>query len=93
MRSVQTEPPHRPDRMTARRRRRPRGSTVEPAVTRAVKKVVGEAEGHHVEALGQIRLAGERSCADDQAVDTTARATFGWRRGTTTSRAPTREGA
>jgi hypothetical protein len=24
---------------------------VEPAVTRAVKKVVGEAEGHHVEAL------------------------------------------
>jgi hypothetical protein len=79
--------------MTARRRRRPRGSTVEPAVTRAVKKVVGEAEGHHVEALGQIRLAGERSCADDQAVDTTARATFGWRRGTTTSRAPTREGA
>jgi Protein of unknown function (DUF1269) len=66
--------------------------TVERAVTRAVKKV-GEAEGHHLEALGHIRLAGERSCADDQAVDTTARATFGWRHGTTTSRAPTREGA
>jgi arylsulfatase len=25
--------------------------TVEPAVTRAIKKVVGEAEGHHVKAL------------------------------------------
>ena len=25
--------------------------TIEPAVTRAIKKVVGEAEGHHVEAL------------------------------------------
>ena len=25
--------------------------TVEPAVTRAIKKVVGEAEGHHVQAL------------------------------------------
>jgi len=27
------------------------GAKVEPAVTRAVKKVVGEAEGHHVKAL------------------------------------------
>lgn len=25
--------------------------TIEPAVTRAIKKVVGEAEGRHVEAL------------------------------------------
>ena len=37
---------------------------IEPAVTRAIKKVVGEAEGHHVEALkGRARrCAGEDGC-------------------------------
>ena len=36
-------------------------STVEPAVTRAVSKAVGEAEGHHVEALkGAIADAQEK---------------------------------
>ena len=35
---------------------------IEPAVTRAIKKVVGEAEGHHVEAL-------KGALADAQAED------------------------
>jgi uncharacterized membrane protein len=39
--------------------------TVEPAVTRAVKKVVGEAEGHHVAALkGALADAQEKMAAE-----------------------------
>jgi arylsulfatase len=39
--------------------------TVEPAVTRAVKKVVGEAEGHHVKALkGALADAQEKMEAE-----------------------------
>ena len=41
------------------------GAKVEPAVTRAIKKVVGEAEGHHVQALkGAIADAQNKMAAD-----------------------------
>ena len=41
-------------------------TNVEPAVTRAVKKVVGEAEGHHVQALkGAIADAQQKMAAGD----------------------------
>jgi len=39
--------------------------TVEPAVARAVKKVVGEAEGHHVEALKGALADAQKKMADD----------------------------
>jgi arylsulfatase len=38
--------------------------TVEPAVTRAIKKAVGEAEGHHVEALKGALADAEKKMAD-----------------------------
>lgn len=38
--------------------------TVEPAVTRAVKKVVGEAEGHHVDALKGALADAQRKMAE-----------------------------
>ena len=38
--------------------------TVEPAVTRAIKKVVGEAEGHHVEALKGALADAQQKMAD-----------------------------
>ena len=37
---------------------------VEPAVTRAVKKVVGEAEGHHVKALKGVLADAEKKMAE-----------------------------
>jgi len=39
--------------------------TVEPAVTRAVKKVVGEAEGRHVEALKGALADAQKKMAED----------------------------
>ena len=39
--------------------------TVEPAVTRAVQKVVGEAEGHHVEALKGALADAQKKMAED----------------------------
>jgi hypothetical protein len=39
--------------------------TVEPAVTRAVKKVVGEAEGHHVDALKGALADAQKKMAED----------------------------
>jgi uncharacterized membrane protein len=39
--------------------------TVEPAVARAVKKVVGEAEGHHVEALKGALADAQKKMAED----------------------------
>jgi uncharacterized membrane protein len=39
--------------------------TVEPAVTRAVKKVVGEAEGHHVKALKGALADAQKKMAED----------------------------
>lgn len=42
------------------------GETVDPAVTRTVKKVVGEAEGHHVQALkAALADAQEKMAAED----------------------------
>ena len=42
-------------------------ATVEPAVTRAVKKVVGEAEGHHVKALkGALADAQKKMAASSE---------------------------
>lgn len=38
--------------------------TVEPAVTRAIKKVVGEAEGHHVKALKGALAEAQRKMAE-----------------------------
>jgi arylsulfatase len=40
---------------------------VEPAVTRAVKKEVGEAEGHHVQALRGALAAAQEKMAEDGA--------------------------
>ena len=42
-------------------------ATVEPAVTRAVKKVVGEAEGHHVQALKGAIADAQQKMADSGA--------------------------
>jgi hypothetical protein len=39
--------------------------TVEPAVTRAVKKVVGEADGRHVEALKGALADAQKKMAED----------------------------
>jgi hypothetical protein len=39
--------------------------TVEPAVTRAVTKVVGEAEGRHVEALKGALADAQKKMAED----------------------------
>ena len=41
--------------------------TVEPAVTRAIKKVVGDAEGHHVEALKGALAEAQRKMAEEGA--------------------------
>jgi uncharacterized membrane protein len=41
--------------------------TVEPAVTRAVQKVVGEAEGNHVKALKGALADAQKKMADEQA--------------------------
>jgi uncharacterized membrane protein len=38
--------------------------TVEPAVTRAIQKVVGEAEGHHVKALKEALTDAQQKMAD-----------------------------
>ncbi len=45
----------------------PRPSKVEPAVTRAIKKVVGEAEGHHVKALKGALADAQQKMADEGA--------------------------
>jgi uncharacterized membrane protein len=42
-------------------------STIEPAVTRAVEKVVGEAEGHHVEALKGALADAQKKMAEESA--------------------------
>jgi arylsulfatase len=39
--------------------------TVEPVVTRAIKKVVGEAEGHHVKALKGALADAQKKMADE----------------------------
>lgn len=41
--------------------------TVEPAVTRAIKKVVGEAEGHHVKALKGALAEAQKKMAEESA--------------------------
>ena len=41
--------------------------TVEPAITRAVKKVVGQAEGHHVQALKGALADAQKKMADEGA--------------------------
>ena len=42
-------------------------ATVEPAVTRAIKRVVGEAEGHHVKALKGALAAAQQKMAEQEA--------------------------
>ena len=42
------------------------GDQVEPVVKRAVKKVVGEAEGHHVQALKQAIADAQQKMADNE---------------------------
>jgi len=47
--------------------RRANADTIEPAVTRAVEKVVGEAEGRHVEALKGALADAQRKMAQESA--------------------------